>query len=67
VVVVVLYNWTEATFYGVSLMWMMFFFATIETPESESSEELYGPNDNADLEKLGTGEIASIHENTRSG
>lgn len=67
VVVVVLYNWTEATFYGVSLVWMMFFFATIETPEREFSEELHDPNDKADPEKLGTVEIASIHENPRYG
>jgi O-antigen ligase len=58
VVAVVLYNWTEATFYGVSLMWMMFFFATLQTPESEPSERLYEPDGDSDSNRFGNPEAA---------
>lgn len=30
IVVIALYNWTEATFYGINNMWLMLFFAIIE-------------------------------------
>ena len=36
VVVVVCYNWTEAIFYGVNDMWMMFILCTIEVPGNTS-------------------------------
>lgn len=32
IVVVVLYNWTETTFYGIGNMWMIFILGTIEVP-----------------------------------
>ena len=31
-VVVALYNWTEATFFGNNIMWMLFFFAIMDPP-----------------------------------
>jgi len=35
-VVVLLYNWTEATFYGVSIMWMLLLLAIMRVPQIES-------------------------------
>lgn len=32
ILVVVLYNWTEATFYGINNMWLLFFIALIDPP-----------------------------------
>jgi O-antigen ligase len=34
-VVVALYNWTEATFYGVSLIWILFLLSTLDAVENE--------------------------------
>ncbi len=35
IVVVALYNWTEATFYGISNMWLLFFLGVIEIPAQQ--------------------------------
>ena len=35
IVVVVLYNWTEATFYGVSNMWLLLFLGIMDSPISQ--------------------------------
>jgi exopolysaccharide production protein ExoQ len=32
IVVLAFYRWTEATFYGVSIMWVIFMLATIDVP-----------------------------------
>jgi O-antigen ligase len=40
VVVLAFYNWTEATFYGISNMWLIFILATLEVPVSTGSAPL---------------------------
>jgi len=39
IVVIALYNWTEATFYGVSNMWVLFLFAVIEISNQQHRAE----------------------------
>jgi O-antigen ligase len=34
IVIIVIYNWTEATFFGVSNMWLLLFFSIMEIPIS---------------------------------
>lgn len=38
IVIVVFYNWTEATFYGVSVMWSLLLLGVMDPPEPEEPE-----------------------------
>ena len=40
IVVIVIYNWTEASFYGASLMWSLFIFGCMDVPERQPHFEL---------------------------
>ena len=40
VLIVLIYNWTEATFYGVNPMWMILFLGIMETPNEHLPEKL---------------------------
>jgi len=42
VIVVLVYNWTEATFYGVSIMWMLLLIGVMDAPSRHPSEKLLG-------------------------
>lgn len=40
IVVAILYNWTEASFYGINNMWIMLLFAVIEVPMQQTDEKI---------------------------
>jgi O-antigen ligase len=46
-VVIVLYNWTEASFYGASLIWSLFIFGGMDVPERQPHVEFAGQDGEA--------------------